>query len=108
MSDSDAFSRVSMSESVHTSNANDVLCDATLESSEICVSIRDESDFGSVRCGSQEILANLNLWYVGDANGYTKSCPQIIQVRRREYRLQSLRIVKIHHCGRQQAEMKLH
>eukprot|EP01084_Bolivina_argentea_P192782 330880_1 len=66
---------------MNISSSSDATCDAVLESSEMCVAIRDEEDMGSITCGKWELQTNQNLWYLGDIDGLFNiiSSPQDVQ-----------------------------
>jgi len=65
MANSDAFTYIAINST--KGGQSQVTCDAVLESTEMCLSIRDETDFGAVTCGVRESAANNNLWYLGNA-----------------------------------------
>jgi len=63
MAESDAFTQIAMSNTLNSSY--DVTCTAILESTEMCLGIRDESELGSLTCGARELFPAHNLWYLG-------------------------------------------
>jgi len=74
MQGTEAFNQIAMTNvfadsGVAAAGAYDVKCDAILESSEMCASIRDESTLGSVNCGRHESTVNHTLWYLGNTTG---------------------------------------
>lgn len=73
MQDSQGFTRIAMNNVFDNNNTAfpgqyDTVCNAILESTEMCAGIRDQSDLGPVRCGGKEAQTLHTLWYIGTAN----------------------------------------